>query len=412
MADLAHQRIDPILAQRRLIIAACLLWFSMFTYVALLTPYVKSLDATHVQAGWIVGSFGFMQIVLRMPVGLLSDRLGRRKLFIQLSFGFALLSAIGLLFSRNLAIILLARTMAGIAAANWVHYNVLFPNYFAADKSVKAVGILNAAAMVAQTLAMLAGGLLADHLSMQAVFAASALTALLGLIIAASIYEQRPIQAPTVPFSTAIKVVGNPRLLVVAAFAALVQLLTYAVTFGFITVHARIRFAASGSAIALLSMTATIFGAFSSLIGNTRLVRRANEPLLALCGIMVFAVATMAIPLMPTLSSLIMLQAMAGLGRGVAFTMAMALVIQSVPANRRATAMGFYQASYGIGTTAGPVMMGKLADTWGLGPGFVVIGLASLLLALALIPFYRYSHLRDGSSSISEKMINPPTTSD
>lgn len=165
------------------IMAASLLWFSITTYVSLLTPYVEGLGASHAIAGIIVGSFGLIQIFLRIPFGLLSDNIGRRKIFIQLSFIFSLLSATGFLYSRNLVMILVARTLAGVAATNWIHFNILYPTYFAAENPSRALGILNATGMMAQTLAMLCGGALADRTSIHAAFMLSAATALLALVL-------------------------------------------------------------------------------------------------------------------------------------------------------------------------------------------------------------------------------------
>lgn len=371
-----------------LIIAAALLWFSLFTYVSLLTPYVESRGASHAQAGIIVGSFGFIQVFLRIPSGILSDRWGRRKIFILLSFLFSFISAAGFLLARAFPALVLARTLAGIGATFWVHFNVLYPAYFRAGRSAQAVGILNATAMGAQTLALLAGGLVAEYFSIQAVFGLSAVTALLGLAVASLIREDGGRRIDRQARSTIFREMANPGLLTIAAFAILVQILTYAVTFGFIPVYAVKRFGVGASGNALLTVVATIAGAVSSLIGNTRLVRRSNEMVLALAGILTCGLASAATALAPNLPALIILQAISGLGRGVAFTLAMAMAIQCVPEERRATAMGFYQASYGIGMVAGPVIMGGLADTWGLGPSFAAMGLGVALLALALYPAY------------------------
>jgi len=51
--------------------------------------------------------------------------------------------------------------------------------------------------------------------------------------------------------------------------------------------------------------------------------------------------------------------------------------------------MGFYQASYGIGMVAGPVIMGALSDAWGISKAFIMMGISTALLALALLPLCR-----------------------
>ena len=380
------------------LVSAGLLWFSLFTYVALLTPYVEGLGASHAQAGIIVGSFGFIQIFLRMPMGFLSDRLGRRKLFIQLAFLFSFLSAAGFLASRNLVFILLSRTLAGVAATNWVHFNVLYTSYHSPSESSKAVGALNSIAMVAQTLALYAGGYIADQGSTSAVFILGGTAAAAGFVLSFFLTENREAPTTRIPTATYFAVVGNARLRTIAGFAILIQILTYAVTFGFIPVYAATRFGASGSRLALQTVVATIAGALSSLAGNTRLVRRFGEMPLAVTGLVICALASAATPLADSLAALGLLQIVSGLGRGMAFTMAMALAIGSVPADRRATAMGFYQACYGIGMVAGPVIMGALADSGGLAFGFIMIGGMTLAGTALMTLVYRRVAVRPASA--------------
>jgi predicted MFS family arabinose efflux permease len=364
--------------------AAGLLWFSLFPYVAILTPYVESLGASHAQAGIIVGSFGFIQIFLRVPSGLLSDSLNRRRIFIQASFAFSFLSALGFLSSGNLTFILISRTLAGVAATNWVHFNVLYTSYFSADESSKAVGALNSVAMTAQTMALYAGGFLADRASIRVVFALAGAVALSGFALSFFLEENRDEAVGKMAASAWPSVFRNGRLITIAGFAILIQILTYAVTFGFIPMYAKSRFGATGSSLASLSVAATVAGALSSLAGNTRMVRRLHEMPLAAAGLLICAAASAATPLALSMTALGVLQTVSGLGRGLAFTMAMALAIGSVPRDRRATAMGFYQATYGIGMVIGPVLMGILADSYGLAFGFALIGSAAAILALVL----------------------------
>ena len=56
--------------ERLLLAAVFLFWFSVYTYPSFLTDYaVHGLGATKVMAGMIVGSYGFTQMVLRIPLG-------------------------------------------------------------------------------------------------------------------------------------------------------------------------------------------------------------------------------------------------------------------------------------------------------------------------------------------------------
>ena len=73
--------------ERLLLASVFLFWFSVYTYPSFLSTYaVGTLGAGKVMAGLIVGSYGFTQMVLRIPLGIASDVLKKRKLFVMGGF--------------------------------------------------------------------------------------------------------------------------------------------------------------------------------------------------------------------------------------------------------------------------------------------------------------------------------------
>lgn len=362
---------------------AALLWFSLFPYVSILTPFVEGLGASHSQAGLVIGSFGFVQVFLRIPSGFLSDKMRTRTLFVQLSFCFSLLSAVAFYFSKDVPMAFIARSIAGIAATTWVHYNVHFSSVLPDSQTTTGAGVLNAIAMIAQTLAMLAGGIVSELVSMEAVFLLGAATAAMGLFISLFLVEK---QQPKIAHSWQgyLEVFRHRSLWKISALTILIQFLTYAVTFGFIPLYAKFRFGSMGTELGLLSVAATVAGAISSMFGNSRLVRRLGELRTVQLGLVVFAVASAATPWASSLAVLGLLQVVSGLGRGVSFAVAMSIALKVTPADRRATAMGLYQALYGIGMVAGPLVMGVLSDFVGLGFSFILVGVGVALTTLLL----------------------------
>jgi MFS family permease len=57
----------------------------------------------------------------------------------------------------------------------------------------------------------------------------------------------------------------------------------------------------------------------------------------------------------------------------------MGLSIKNVAAHRRGTAMGFFQAIYGLGMFAGPLLVGTISDFSSMKIGFLFIGCVGLL---------------------------------
>ena len=69
-------------ATLRLIAAIACFWGALYLYVPILTPYAEEVGASMSMLGLIVSSYGFSELILRIPVGIWSDRIGRRKPFI------------------------------------------------------------------------------------------------------------------------------------------------------------------------------------------------------------------------------------------------------------------------------------------------------------------------------------------
>ena len=71
--------------------AYALFWMSLYVYVPALPTYARDLGAQLGVVGLVVGAYGLAHIVLRIPLGLASDRRGRRKPF---DYGGLLASAV------------------------------------------------------------------------------------------------------------------------------------------------------------------------------------------------------------------------------------------------------------------------------------------------------------------------------
>ena len=90
--------------ERLMLTAVFLFWFSVYTYPSFLTTYVtNTLGAAKVMAGMIVGSYGLTQMLLRIPLGILSDVMKKRKLFVVIGFVLSIGSSAGLTAAAMLA---------------------------------------------------------------------------------------------------------------------------------------------------------------------------------------------------------------------------------------------------------------------------------------------------------------------
>jgi MFS family permease len=59
-------------------------WFSNFIYIPILSPYLEMIGGDYTFIGMVLGSYGLMQFLFRLPFGILSDLIKVRKPFIIL----------------------------------------------------------------------------------------------------------------------------------------------------------------------------------------------------------------------------------------------------------------------------------------------------------------------------------------
>ena len=207
----------------------------------------------------------------------------------------------------------------------------------------------------------------------------------MALILSFRIVEQKIDRKP-VKISTLVSVGKDKNLLVVSGLGILIQLLTFATVFGFTPIVAE-TIGASKFELGLLSTLSTLPVIFASAMSGSIFAKRFGEKTL-INGFLITSFSCIVIPFINDLTLLYLSQIIGGFGEGLVMSLLMGLSIKSVEPDRRATAMGFFQAIYGIGMSIGPVLVGFLSDTVGLNWGFWTtggLGIVGALLSLLLI---------------------------
>ncbi|PZE19762.1 MFS transporter [Paenibacillus xerothermodurans] len=361
-------------------IVTLLFWFSMYTCVPILAAYVEFLGASHKMAGLIVGMYGFSQMLLRIPVGIMSDRFHKRRLFIVFGLMFTTLAGAGILVSQSVTWILILRALAGAAAATWVDFTILFASYYSKEETTKAIGTITVYNTLGQMLGILCGGWFADMYGWESSFLIGALVGTVGFAASFFLVEKFDESAQKITAQGVIEVARDRTLIVVSCLAILFQLLTFATVFGFTPVYAQ-SLNATKLDMGLLTFFSTLPTAVAAWLGGSHLAARLGDRNVIVGGFILSGIFTLIIPWTNNLAVLILTQAIAGFGRGLATPILMALSIKHMAPGQRATAMGFYQAIYGLGMFLGPLFMGIAGDILTLRQGFVIVGALGCLSA-------------------------------
>jgi len=373
-------------------IVTAIFWFALYAYVPYVSPYSELLGADLRLIGLIVGAYGFTQMAIRFPLGIISDRLGMRKIFVLSGLFFAALSGFVVFFFPQPYIMLLSRSLGGVAAASWVAFAILGASYYQPGEATKSVGYLNAANAAGRMVAFLAGGLFARWLGVPYAFMLAGVAGIIGLVAGLCITEERQdVKAPP-KLAELMGVVRNPRLLCTSFLAVLSQYIMFATAFGFTPLLAY-GMGAEPFTLGMLGMASALPGLIVSPLAGTVLPKKIGVRNTIALGFGMATLGCIIIVFCGNVWQLFVVQVLISTGNVLAYTLLMGLSIRDMPSERRATAMGFFQAVYGLGMFLGPFVTGWLGHGFGLHAAMVVTGVVGGLGVVGVIWFVRRGYM-------------------
>lgn len=359
------------------IFTTSMFWFSLYAYIPELSTYASSLGASYRMIGIITASYGLTQLLLRIPLGVVSDLIGKRKIFVILGLVISVISSLVTFFFPSGISLLITRSMAGISASTWVIFTVMFSSYFKKEEATKSVGLMNSYNAVGQLFAMVLGGGVSYWFGTRYLFLLAASGGIIALIASFKIYEG-PAATKKSTFKDYLEVTTHPKLVTVSIMGILSQLITFATAFGFVPILAK-NLGANSLQLSLLTILAIIPAIIISRLAGDFIPRHFGRRNTISLG---FIISGLLCVVMPWLQSLILLyiaQFVSGVGRSLVFPLLMGLGIEDFEQEKRATAMGIFQAVYGIGMVIGPISLGFIAQSYGLFIAFGVTGIFGLM---------------------------------
>lgn len=372
------------------IVVSFLLWFPHFIYVPILSPYIESIGGDYTFIGIVLSSYGIMQFICRLPLGIFSDFLKLRKPFIIFGMIASTLSCTIFLLTDTLIWILVARTLAGVAAASWVAFTVLYPSYFTEKEVHRAMGSISFVVVLGQFLGMGFSGYLIDEWGWKAPFWLGMLFSLIGTFLSFFIFEPRErIERDPVNLKELASVIREPSLLKVSFLSIIAHSIIFSTMFGF-TSHYALNIGFKPSELTLIVIFFMIPHAVATLF-----IGRVLVPKLGRWGALILAFAltslfTIVLPMIQTKGLFLIIQGFSGFALGLIFPLLLGMSIERIALDKRATAMGAYQAIYAIGIAAGPFFAGIFNSVFGIEAGFYFVTILGLI-ATVLVIFWNKS---------------------
>lgn len=369
------------------LVATSFFWFALYAYIPELSTYAEELGGSYKTIGIITGAYGFTQMLLRIPLGILSDRLNNRKGFVIFGIIITIISSLITFFNPSIYSLLVTRLLAGVSAATWVAFTVLFSSYFKKEEATKSIGIINSFNAVGQLAAMLIGGVISYKFGTRYLYLLAAFGGVLSLVLAFSIEENKSINKKAMTLKDILIVAGNKKLLIVSFLAILSQMITFATIFGFVPIVAK-DLGANNFQLSLLTAFGILPAVIMSTVASTYFVTLWGAKKTIITGYLISAALCIVIPFIPNLLILFIVQLISGAGRSLVFPLLMGLGIQDFAQHQRATAMGFFQALYGVGMVLGPIILGFISEQFDLVTGFFVTGIFGIVAIYVTKEFF------------------------
>lgn len=356
-----------------------LFWLAQYAHTPYINAELTRMGKNAAFMGLVAGGYGLAQLLVRVPLGMMADRLGRQKPFIILGSALTALSGLAYLWWYTPFSFLVLRFFTGVGSATWVNFTVLYSGYFDPSEGPRRISQLDISNRFGRLAGFVAVGALVGRYTVLASFWVGAVVGCAAFLLSLLIGEQ-PRARGTLTLSGLKQLARNRHMQVVSLLGLLVQLVAFSTYIGF-TVNLAMRLNASDAQLSWLNIVLMIFTMLSNFVMNgTRLVKAAPERVITF-GFGLAAVYCVAAPLCQSMGALYAVQALGGISSGLTFSMLLGQCVKGIPPDQRSAAMGLYQTVYGIGMTLGPVGMGVLIDWLGLDLSFFAVAALALVSA-------------------------------
>ena len=352
-----------------LVLVVLVIFMDMLIY-GLLIPvfpeFAPRLGVDESVIGFVFGLYAAMLLVSSIPMGLLSDRVGRRPLIVA---GMLLLALATIFFgfATTVTHLVVARAVQGVsAAATWSAGLALLADTCDPARLGEKMGISLSAVGLGTVLGPVVGGLLFEYLGYAATFLVPAvLVALVGLAVLA--VPVRTVRQERSPGRSAVLPSGP--LLPLAACAATVLAVsgTYGVVDPYLPVYLHAAFSASPATIGLVFAVLAVAAAVAQPVAGRIYDRRGGSRRLIGGGLILSGVAIAAAMQAQTLVLVAAAVFVLGVALGSSLVPTMP-ILAGIYRDRgsQGAAYGMYNTFFSVGLSAGPFAGAVLVGRWPL----------------------------------------------
>ncbi len=356
--------------------------------VPLLPVYAHERGASGFYIGMIFGSFALARTFFLPYFGRLSDRKGRKPLIIPGLLAYTLVS-VGFIFFGEVKALIVLRFLQGIASA------MLMPiiQAYVGDitppgKEGFTMGLFNMSMFCGLSLGPFLGGVIHDRFSLQTAFVCMGLLALIGFFLCQFLlpptHSEKYISSGKVPHRW--KQLFLDRDIASIFIFRFSHILCIGIIWAFLPLFAKLKFAATSSAIGVLIMLGVLVsGVLHVPMGL--LADKISKKWMVVTGGLIVACAVFSFVWAQSFRGMVWVSIIFGIGGGISMPALMAMaVLKGSETDSMGSVMAILTQAHSLGMFAGSLIGGLMMDLFQLRAAFP-LGATIMIITVAVFLF-------------------------
>ena len=289
-------------------------WMGLYLYMPTLPTYVRSKADDLAMVGVVLSMYGLWQAIIRIPVGVAADIIGRRKPFILGGMFLVGLGAFVVVRATGINSMIAGRAIVGLSAGTWVPLVVFFSALFPPAEAVRATTLLNLVGSTSRVLATGLNGTLNKVGGFELAYYLATAAAFIAILLMLPCKEER---RPRVPpsFKSVFRLFGRKDVFLPTFLATVCQYAVWATTFGFVPILAR-DLGASDVTLSMLTSVSLAVLTLGTFFAST-LVNRIGTQRMLYASFIILSLGVAGAGLAPSIGALFAVQMLLGLGQGL-----------------------------------------------------------------------------------------------
>lgn len=351
--------------------------------IAPILPQVaRELDVSQSDVGWLVTAFTLPGIVLTPVLGILSDRIGRKRVLAPSLFLFGIAGA-AVAFAPTFESMVALRALQGMGAAALGAINLtMIGDRYSVREQTEAMGYNSSVLSIGTGAYPAIGGVLAIF-GWRYPFLLPVIAVPIGLLVLFSFNTPEPArEGNTRDYLSSVVGAIKSRQVAGLLMATLVTfIILYGARVTYLPILMDDSFGASPVAAGLILSSASVAsGVTSWQLG--RIARHASEKRLVSGAFFLYSVALVLTPIVPSLYLLLVPSLVFGVAQALCLPTVFSLLNRSVASGNRGGLLSFNGMVIRVGQTIGPLLMGTMVVSVSIGNAFYLMALLPVVMAV------------------------------